>query len=193
MKNELETLSDEDLLGRFVAGSEEAFSVLVRRHEDRLFALALRMTGERADAFDAVQDTFVHAFRRASSFRGESAFGTWLYRIGINTCKDLLRKRQRLPQPEEDLAEQSAGPGLEPGIDDAVSRRIDVARALQALPPEYREAVALHDLTGAPYHEIAAITEVSIGTVKSRISRGRRRLAQLLEHPEAPATSKDVT
>jgi RNA polymerase sigma-70 factor, ECF subfamily len=192
MNPELETLSDEDLLARFVAGTEAAFSELVRRHEDRLFALALRMTGDRADALDAVQDAFVQAFRRADAFRGDSAFGTWLYRIAINACKDLLRKRQRLPLPEEDLGGQSAGQTIEPGVDETVSRRIDVARALQALPPEYREAVALHDLGAVPYHEIAAITAVSIGTVKSRISRGRRRLAQLLEHPGTPATSKDV-
>jgi RNA polymerase sigma-70 factor, ECF subfamily len=193
LKADLETLPDEDLLARFVAGTEEAFSVLVHRHEDRLFALALRMMGERSDALDAVQDTFVLAFRRAHSFRGDSAFGTWLYRIGINACKDLLRKKRRLPVPEEDLAEEPLGQTPALAVDEVVSRRIDVARALEALPAEYREAVALHDLTGVPYHEIAAITEVSIGTVKSRISRGRRRLAELLEHPNAPATSKDVT
>ena len=183
--------SDEALLERHLAGDRRAFDRLVRRHEDRIFALALKMTGQRADALDATQEAFVAAFNRARSFRGESAFGTWLYRIAINACTDLLRRRARNPVAGGDESAEQPEPGRQ-GVDDLVGLRLDLERALAALTPEYREAVCLFDLGGVPYEEIARVTGVSLGTVKSRISRGRRRLAELLqEHPGPPATSKD--
>lgn len=186
-------VSDETLLQEFLGGQESAFTELVERHEDRLFALALKMTGNRTDALDAVQDTFLLCFRQASKFRGESAFGTWLYQIGINACRDLLRKRKRLPEPEDELPEPQ---GREPAgvpVEDLVANRLDLKSALGRLNDDYREAVCLHDIGGVPYEEIASITGVSIGTVKSRISRGRKRLGELLEQQSIPGTSKDVT
>ncbi len=182
--------TDEQLLAGFVGGDESAFEELMRRHEERIFALAIRMTGDRADALDAVQETFIAAFRRASSFRGQSAFGTWLYRIGINTCTDLLRKRKRSPEPREELV--LADPTTAP-MEDSVAQRDALARALEGIAPDYREAVLLYDLMGASYEEVAQLTEAPLGTVKSRISRGRRILAQKLEHPTAPQPSKEVT
>jgi RNA polymerase sigma-70 factor (ECF subfamily) len=181
--------NDSELVERFRNGDESAFTALVRRHEERIFGLAMRMTGERSDALDATQDAFVQAFRRAADFRGDSSFGTWLYRIGINSCKDVLRKRQRTPVPTEQLPDS----GNPSSVEDAVTARVDLSRALQELPEEYREAVCMHDLGGIPYEEIATLTGVAVGTVKSRISRGRRRLAELLEHPRGTAPSKDVT
>ena len=178
---DLTGLSDEDLLRRFIDGSEAAFTDLVRRHEDRIFALALRMVGDRALALDATQDAFLAAFRRAQSFRGDSAFGTWLYRIAINACKDLLRKKKRWGDPEEAPEEEGGAPG--PSVEDSVSERLDLVEALGQLPEEYREAVVMYDLGGIPYEEIARITSSNLGTVKSRISRGRRRLAELMEQP----------
>jgi RNA polymerase sigma-70 factor (ECF subfamily) len=180
---------DNELLADFVAGDRDAFTILVKRHEDRLFAVALRMTGNRADAFDATQNAFVSAFRRAGSFRGDSQFGTWLYRIGINASQDLLRKKrwENIQDSPEDEARPDAP---QPGVEEVVVARVDVARALAELPEEYREAVVMHDLGGVPYEEIARLTETKIGTVKSRISRGRRKLAQLLEHPDTAVTSK---
>jgi RNA polymerase sigma-70 factor, ECF subfamily len=189
----LEALTDEELVERFTAGAAaatDAFTLLMRRHEDRIFALALRMTGNRADALDATQDTFVQVFKKADRFRGESAFGTWLFRVGINTCNDLLRKRKRRPQPEEELPEDTDTSSV-PGVEEVATARVDISRALAALPPAYRDAVAMHDLGGLPYEDIAALTEVGVGTVKSRISRGRRRLAVLLEQPKGASTSKD--
>ena len=187
---DLEDLSDEALLDRFHNGTHAAYEVLMRRHEDRIFGLALRMTGDRSDALEATQDTFISAFRRAGSFRGDSSFGTWLYRIGINACRDVLRKRRRLPEPVADPSEH-----IEPipvaRLDDIVVDRVDLARALAELPEEYRQAVALHDLGGVPYDEIAAVAGVPIGTIKSRISRGRRRLAQSLEQRPRPEASKE--
>ena len=182
--------TDEELLEQFKRGDESAFSLLVRRHEGRIFGLAMRMMGERADALDATQDTFVAAFRRAADFRGDSSFATWLYRIGINSCKDLLRKKQRTPTPVDEIREEPANPS---SVEDFVTARVDLANALAQLPEEYREAVCMHDLGGIRYEEIASLTGVNIGTVKSRISRGRRRLAELLEHPGGPPTSKEAT
>ncbi|MDQ3951712.1 MAG: sigma-70 family RNA polymerase sigma factor [Actinomycetota bacterium] len=180
--------SDEELLERAAAGDQRAFSALVRRHEDRVFGIAIRITGDRADALDATQDTFVAVFRQAGSFRAEAAFTTWLYRVAVNASRDLLRKRRRFPEPAEELPER-ARPGI--GTEETVGLRIDLARALAQLPEEYREAVVMHDLGALPYDEIARLTGAALGTVKSRISRGRRRLAELLEQPAPAPASKD--
>lgn len=185
-----EPRSDEDLLRSFLAGSQGSFTELMQRHEDRIFALAYRMTGDRADALDATQETFVTAFRQAPSFRFDAAFGTWLYRVGINTCHDLLRKRKRWTLQNEDETGPEPDRALAP-IDEAVMLRLDLTRALAQLPAEYREAVVMHDIGGVPYEEIAQLTDARIGTVKSRISRGRRRLAELLEHTAPAEGSKE--
>lgn len=171
--------SDELLLQRGVDGDEAAFTALMRRHEDRIFSLALRMMGSRSEALDATQETFLAAYRKGHTFEGESAFSTWLYRVAANTCKDLLRKRKRTPQPSEDLPEPQ--PSGAPSEIDVVVTRLELRDALAALPDDYREAVVMHDLGGIPYEEIAQATGAALGTVKSRISRGRKRLAELLE------------
>ena len=181
--------SDEVLLRAFLAGDQNAFSDLMGRHEDRVFALAFRITGNRPDALDATQDAFISAFRRAGSFRFDSAFTTWMHRVTLNACYDLIRKRGRAT-PEEH-PEHETGHGA-PHLDDTVATRLDVAEALAALPEDYREAVVMHDLGGIPYEEIATTTGVAIGTVKSRISRGRRRLAELLEPGGSSLTSKET-
>lgn len=178
--------SDEELLEAFIAGDDSAFESLTRRHEDRIFALAFRMTGNRADALDATQDAFIAAFRNARSFKGAAAFSTWLYRIGINTCTDLLRRRKRLVPTEE--IEPVGNPTR---VEETVSLRLDLARALEQLTPDHREAVLMHDLGGLPYEDIAALTGVQLGTVKSRISRGRKHLAELLEQHAPRRPSKD--
>ena len=190
MRPESGRLADEELLKRFLDGAEDAFTELMRRHEDRIFSLAMRMTGNRADAFDATQETFIQAFRKAEKFRGDSAFGTWLWRVGINACNDVLRKRKRTPVPEEETAEEESAGSSSP-VDETVVNRLDLKDALAELSDDYREAVVMHDLGGIPYEEIATLTGVAIGTVKSRISRGRKRLALLLEQSSTPRTSKD--
>jgi RNA polymerase sigma-70 factor, ECF subfamily len=181
---------DEDLVRRFVGGDEDAFSELMRRHEDRVFAVAYRITGDRSEALDATQEAFISLFKRAKSFRGDSAFSTWLYRIGMNAAYDVMRKRRPTGEARPDLTQELGSSGAT-AMEEAAGIRSDVAGALAVLPAEYREAVVMHDLGGIPYDEIASITEVSLGTVKSRISRGRRRLAELLEPSYRPETSKD--
>lgn len=188
---DLEGLSDEALLDRYVNGTQAAYQTLMRRHEERIFALALRMTGDRSDALEATQDTFIAVFRQATKFRGESSFGTWLYRIGINASRDVLRKKRRLPEPVADPSEKTDGIDQR-RVEDAVADRLDLSRALQGLTEEYRQAVVLHDLGAVPYEEIAAIAGVPIGTVKSRISRGRRLLAAALEQASDPDASKET-
>lgn len=183
--------TDEELLEGWLQGRQDSFSELVRRHEDRIFALALRMTGNRSDALDATQDTFLIAARRASTWRGEASFGTWLYRIGINASHDLLRKKKGWETLEADPAEAAPAAAPAHGFDEGIALRVDLARALASLPPLYREAVVMHDLGDLPYDAIARLTGVGIGTVKSRISRGRRRLAELLEQPSSSGPSKD--
>ena len=183
-----ETRTDEELLESFLDGDQTSFAELMRRHEDRIFALAFRMTGQRSDALDATQEAFVAAFRQADKFRFDSAFGTWLYRIAINACHDLLRKRKRWTGQETADTEQIDVAGSH--FDESVAARVDLTRALSSLPAEYREAVVMHDVGGVAYDEIARLTEVPVGTVKSRISRGRRQLAQLMEHPGPPTESK---
>jgi RNA polymerase sigma-70 factor, ECF subfamily len=187
----LDRRTDEELLKQFLAGDESAFTEVVRRHEDRIFALALKMTGNRTDALDATQETFILAFRRADKFRGEAAFGTWLYRIGINASKDLLRKRKRLPDLEGDEFGWHEGEPVGTTVEEFVVNRLDLKRALAELNQDYRDAVCLHDMGGIPYEEIASLTGVSVGTVKSRISRGRKRLGELLEQQSLPRASKE--
>ena len=181
------TEADSLLVRRFVHGDNAAFDELMRRHEDRIFALAYRMTGNRADALDATQEAFVAAFRNARSFKGTAAFSTWLYRIGINACTDLLRRKKRLV-PTEDI---DPGAARVRGEED-ISMHVDIAAALARLKPDHREAVILHDVGGHPYEDIAALMGVAVGTVKSRISRGRKKLAELLEQHGPRQPSKDA-
>lgn len=180
---------DDDLLTRFIRGDARAFETLVRRHEDRVFAVCLGVTRNRTDALDAAQDTFLAVYRRAATFRRESAFGTWLYQVAINASRDLLRKKARHDKAA-DAAEEVHHPDA---VEDAVVRRLDIASALLRVPDQYREALVMHDLGGMPYDEIAAVLGVPDGTVKSRISRGRRHLGRLLEQPPGDDRHSDVT
>ncbi len=171
-------MTDEDLVRRFVSdGLSDAVDVLLRRHQDRVLGLAYRILGNRADALDASQDVFVAVFRKAASFRHQSAFTTWLYRLTVNACNDHARRRSRLPQPAE--AVDVASPDAIGRADD----RIAIAGALARLPLEQRTAVVMRDLLGLSYEEIAEATGSALGTVKSRISRARGALAGGLGEP----------
>jgi RNA polymerase sigma-70 factor (ECF subfamily) len=134
------------------------------------------MTGNEHDALDAAQETFLSAFRKAPGFEGRARFSTWIYRVAINACLDLHRKKTRAPMPLEEVAPADA----EPDIADVVIERGALAKALRELGEDFREAVLMHDVGGIPYEAIARATGVSVGTVKSRISRGRRKLASAL-------------
>ncbi len=190
---------DVTLLGAHVAGDPAAFGELFARHRDRLWAVALRTTGNPEDAADALQDAMISAFRRAGSFRGDAAVTTWLHRIVVNACLDRLRRakvRQADPLPD-DLEEHVTrgavvtgsdlrhGPGLDPESDPeshalAGDRRQRILAALEELPADQKAALVLVDMEGYPVQEAASILDTATGTIKSRCSRGRARLAVLL-------------
>ncbi|WP_258049986.1 RNA polymerase sigma factor SigM [Streptomyces finlayi] len=178
--------NDQDLLAQHVAGEPDAFGELVRRHRDRLWAVALRTLGDREEAADAVQDALISAFRAAHTFRGQSAVTTWLHRITINACLDRARKaasRKTSPVDDADRLDQL----LEPHESaEAPAERQDLHRellaALARLPAEQRAALVLVDMQGYPVAEAARILDVPTGTVKSRCARGRARLVPMLAH-----------
>lgn len=164
--------SDEELLRAHANADPWAFAELVRRHRDRLWAVALRTLGDREEAADAVQDALLSAFRAADRFRGDSAVTTWLHRIVVNACLDRVRRRQA--RPTVPLPEAGAAPAA-PSVDrDTV---LDVRAALADLPIEQRAALVLVDIQGYGVAEAAQILGVAEGTVKSRCARGRARLA----------------
>jgi RNA polymerase sigma-70 factor, ECF subfamily len=182
---------DRDLLAAHVAGDAAAFGVLFARHRDRLWAVALRTTGDPEEAADALQEAMIAAFRRAESYRGDAAVTTWLHRIVVNACLDRLRRRKvRLAEPlpddlEEQLGRGAAATATLPADDpaDVVERgdhRRTVLAALDTLPPEQRAALVLVDMQGYSVAEAAQLLEVATGTVKSRCSRARARLLPLL-------------
>ncbi|MBT2446458.1 RNA polymerase sigma factor SigM [Streptomyces sp. ISL-43] len=178
--------SDQELLALHAAGDPDAFGELVRRHRDRLWAVALRTLGDREEAADAVQDALVSAYRAAHTFRGESAVTTWLHRITVNACLDRARKaasRRTSPLDDTDRLERL----LEPHESaEAPAERQDLHRqllaALGTLPAEQRAALVLVDMQGYPVAEAARLLDVPVGTVKSRCARGRARLVPLLTH-----------
>ncbi|MGW7050212.1 RNA polymerase sigma factor SigM [Streptomyces sp. NPDC054887] len=182
----LSATSDQDLLAAHVAGDPDAFGELVRRHRDRLWAVALRTLGDREEAADAVQDALVSAYRAAHTFRGQSAVTTWLHRITVNACLDRARKAASRRTASVDDAER-LDQLLEPHESaEAPAERQDLHReliaALSTLPPEQRAALVLVDMQGYPVAEAARVLDVPTGTVKSRCARGRARLLPLLTH-----------
>ena len=174
-------LDDAALMRAHVAGDASAFGEIVRRHRDRLWAVAIRTLGDREEAADAVQDALVSAFRSADRFRGDSAVTTWLHRIVINACLDRVRRRQSRPTvslDDDNPQILTRGAALPYDSDTALT----VQAALQQLPAEQRVALVLLDMHGYSVAEIAAMLEVAEGTVKSRCARGRARLAITLGH-----------
>jgi RNA polymerase sigma-70 factor (ECF subfamily) len=183
--------TDGELVAELRGGRPGAFDELMRRHEDRIFALTLRITGNREDALEATQETFLTLWRKVETFEGRSEVGTWLYRVGINAARDVLRRKMRRPVPIDHSLAEEVTRERAPDPAGAVVARVDVGRALASLPAEYAEAVALHDLGDLTYEDIAAIADVALGTVKSRISRGRRLLAARLERTAPAPASKE--
>ena len=145
------------------------------------------MTGREEDARDAAQDAFLTALRKLSSFRGEAAFTTWMHRVTVNACYDLLRKRRRQPMLERGDEELPAPqPTPRPDHADDVVLSIDVQRALMQVPEDFRAVMVLHDVQDLPQDEVAAILGIAIGTVKSRLHRGRVALAKALGAERVP-------
>ena len=168
------------------AGDRQALDQLLRRHYDRVYAVCRRILHHDADAADATQDALIAAVRGLASFDGNAMFGTWLYRIATNTCLDQLRRRKRRPTtPLDEAVSVSELISTRP-FDSTVVDQMAVQAALGRLPEDFRIAVVLRDVADLDYDTIAETLDVPIGTVRSRIARGRALLAKELGNQIGP-------
>ena len=189
---------EAELIASVLAGDADAFEPLVKEHEKKIYNLALRMTGDPDDAYDVAQDAFVKAYTSLKDFRGESAFGSWLYRLASNVCLDFLRREKRrgtvsltVEDEELDIADLRFSP------EDEIERlelRDEINTALMRLPATARQMIVMRDVSGLSYAEITEALGLELGTVKSRIARAREKLIAILSENEtfrARAASKN--
>jgi RNA polymerase sigma-70 factor, ECF subfamily len=179
---------DRRLIMECLQGRGEAFGELVRRYQDRLYNAVYRVVDSSEDAYDVVQDAFLNAYQSLNSFKGDSEFYTWLYRIAFNTAISLKRKKRLLlsldgGRPEEPVGEPIDGSELsQPGAGlERTEEEARLQKALGRLSAEHRAVLVLKDLEGQRYEEIAEILDVPIGTVRSRLHRARLELRELLQ------------
>lgn len=172
------------LLQRARKGEIAAFESLVSAYERRVYALALRSTGSQEDAADVTQEVFLRAYKSLDTFRGDSGFSTWLYRITINLCVDLARKKKHtatepLDEQVHDIPEIHPAHNPEQALESSELRReLDIA--LSMVSEEHRKIVILRDVAGMTYADIAAALSIEEGTVKSRLARARAALRKIL-------------
>lgn len=176
---------DELLLRRACKGDVQAFEELMQSHESRIYAIALRMMGNREDAQDCAQEAMVRIYRAMGSFKGQSALATWIYRITMNTCLDELRRRKaRKVTSLDSLVDTGWSPTDTGDTPEEHGLRVEkqnaLNQAIQSLPDDMRAAIILRDVKGYAYDEIASILDANVGTIKSRISRGREKLREIL-------------
>ena len=177
------------IVRKVLGGDANAFETLVLEYEKNVYNIALRMTGNSEDAADMTQEAFIKAYNSLQSFRGDSKFSVWLYRIVSNVCLDFLRSRNRRPtvslsvedddgeDAQLDVADESQSPEL---LLDRKLTRESVRRGLDSLPPDYRQILLLREIQGLSYDEISQALGLEVGTVKSRIFRARKRLCTFL-------------
>ena len=179
--------SDTQLIARAQRGDEEAFAAIFEAHKRRVYSLCLRMTGNTAEAEDLTQEAFLQLYRKIATFRGESAFSTWLHRLAVNVVLMHLRKKGL---PEVSLQEtleptEEDGPKKDFGAHDQVLAgsidRVNLERAVESLPPGYRIIFVLHDIEGYEHNEIAEMMGCSIGNSKSQLHKARMKLRDLLK------------
>ncbi len=193
----LQQLSDEDLMEHFQSGYEEAFNLLVERYQDRLHNFLYRYTHNHNDCEDLVQETFFRVFRSRHSYERIAKFSTWMYTIAINLAKSLYKKKKRMtkvtihkdPDDSEDRPMKLEDPDILP--DDVLHEKMcmdELEKALMELSEDFREVVVLRDIQQLSYDEISEIADLPMGTVKSRINRGRAKLQELLEDHVFPGT-----
>ena len=182
-------INEKEIIGRVLGGDTEAFSELVTRYEKTVYNLALRMVGDRSDAADMAQEAFVKAWTNLPSYRGESKFSAWLYRITTNVCLDFLRSKSRRPQLSLTVGDDDDGdvqldipdPAADP--EDQLMKRLgmqSLSEGLKLLPDKQRQILVMRELGGLSYSEIAAQLSLEEGTVKSRIFRARKNLCAFL-------------
>ena len=189
-------LSEAEAIERAKLGDAEAFETLYHLHKRRVYSLCLRMTGNTAAAEDLTQEAFLQLFRKIATFRGESAFSTWLHRMSVNVVLMQLRKKGLAVVPLEETfeSEEEAAPRKEPGADDVRLTgsidRLRLKRAIEELPQGYRTIFLLHDVEGYEHNEIASIIGCSIGNSKSQLHKARMKLRDLLRNSRAEKASK---
>jgi len=172
-------LSDSELIYRINNGDEKAFNELIERYQNRVYNTAYRIMGNHEDALDLAQESFIRIYKNLKNFKGRSSFSTWLFRITTNLCLDELRKRKRKPELQEEnfqnIYKEEDNPeriSLSRELNQLIQEKIDL------LAPEQKIVFTLREFQGLSYQEIADITGISIGTVKSRLSRARQNLRE---------------
>jgi RNA polymerase sigma-70 factor, ECF subfamily len=188
-KREGAGLSEGEAIEKAKQGDAEAFEVLYSLHKRRVYSLCLRMTANAAEAEDLTQEAFLQLFRKISTFRGESAFSTWLHRMAVNVVLMQLRKKSLPVVALEDTIETEEAPKKELGAADAKLAgsldRLQLERAIDRLPPGYRTIFVLHDVEGFEHNEIAEMVGCSIGNSKSQLHKARIKLRDLLKMSRA--------
>lgn len=183
-------MDERELIHRAGRGDAYAFEQLMAAHENKMYAVALRMCGNREDAQDCLQEAMIRVYRAISGFKGQSSFSTWVYRITMNSCLDELRRRKsRTATSLDAMLENGFMPSDEGDTPEQSSLRAEQRRAMEKaianLPEDMRSAIVLRDIQGCSYDEIARVLDTNVGTIKSRISRGREKLRSvLMEQPE---------
>ena len=177
------------IVQKVLRGDVNAFEKLVLEYEKNVYNIAMRMTGNAEDASDMTQEAFIKAYNSLQSFRGDSKFSVWIYRIATNVCLDFLRSKSRRPtvslsvedndgeEVQLDVADESQSPEL---LLDRQMTRESVRRGLETLSPEYRQILLLREIQGLSYDEISQALGLEVGTVKSRIFRARKKLCAFL-------------
>lgn len=176
-------MEESRLIERAMDGDAASFNTLMEAHERRMYAVALRMCGNHEDAQDCLQEAMLRIYRAISGFKAQSSFATWVYRITMNACLDELRKRKSRPNISLDGLLDTGWSPVDGGESpEGHAMRREMRRTLQRfigeLPEDMRAAVVLRDIEGYSYEEIAGILDANVGTIKSRISRGRERLRE---------------
>ena len=187
--------TDAELVRRVRAGDTDAFRLLVDRYHDDILRYATHLLGDAADAQDAVQETFVRAYRHLGSYREQDRFRPWLWRILVNRCRTLAAERARRPQPQAReqlalIADDTASPDAHL---DRRALRDALASALQTLPPEQREAVLLHHAHGLSYPAISALTGAGVSALKMRVARACERLREMLALQHTSASTQSAS
>ncbi|WP_418792090.1 RNA polymerase sigma factor [Phosphitispora sp. TUW77] len=180
-------ISDEALIDKIKQGDLDAFEKLISNYETKVYTIAYRYFGNYNDASDLAQEALIKVYRSINTFRGESSFSTWLYRVVTNVCKDELRRRARPKTVSiDEMIEDGKSPGVETKcrpIEEIVIRKElqdEVQEALNSLTEDFRTIVIMRDIQGYSYEEISSFLECSMGTVKSRLNRARNALKERL-------------
>ena len=194
-KKQNEKISEAEAIERAKQGDAAAFEVLYNLHKRRVYSLCLRMTTNTAEAEDLTQEAFLQLFRKIGTFRGESAFSTWLHRMAVNVVLMQLRKKglQLVPLDDENEGEEET-PKKDYGAQDNVLAgsidRLQLKNAIDRLPPGYRNIFVLHDVEGFEHNEIADMVGCSIGNSKSQLHKARMKLRELLKTSRAEQAIK---